>query len=199
MPADLAAALPSSILGLGASDLSRVANSDDVDAVGYRGSVVLIPKGLEVFVQIALAITGAYVAAFWFAIVVWTNRDIRKRTRDALVQGLATALVLVFTVPGLLLYMILRPQETLAEAYARSLEEESLLQDIEDRQSCPSCRRRVHSDYILCPSCRTQLKQVCLGCNRLINLTWSVCPYCAREVAPSSGQEYERIAELTAK
>ncbi len=158
-----------------------------------------IPKGLEIFVQIALAITGAYVAAFWFAIVVWAYRDSRKRTRDSLVQGLATALVLVFTVPGLLLYMILRPQETLAEAYARSLEEESLLQDIEDRQSCPSCRRRVHSDYILCPSCRTQLKQVCLGCNRLINLSWTVCPYCAKEVAASGGQEYERLAELTAK
>lgn len=161
--------------------------------------MVVIPKGLEVFVQIGLAITGAYVAAFWFAIVVWTYRDIRKRTRDTLVQGLATALVLVFTVPGLLLYIILRPQETLAEAYARSLEEESLLQDIEDRQSCPSCRRRVHSDYLLCPNCRTQLKQVCLGCNRLINLSWTICPYCAREVTPSGGQEYDRLAELTAK
>ena len=161
--------------------------------------MVVIPKGLEVFAQIALAITGAYVAAFWFAIVVWAYRDIRKRTRDTLVQGLATALVLVFTVPGLLLYMILRPQETLAEAYARSLEEESLLQDIEDRQSCPNCRRRVHSDYLLCPNCRTQLKQVCLGCNRLINLSWTVCPYCAREVTQAGGQEYERLAELTAK
>jgi hypothetical protein len=160
---------------------------------------VAIPKGLVVIVQIVLAITGAYVAAFWFAIVVWTYRDIRKRTRDALVQGLATALVLVFTVPGLLLYMILRPQETLAEAYSRSLEEESLLQDIEDRQSCPSCRRRVHGDYLLCPNCRTQLKQVCLSCGKLLNLAWTICPYCTKEAAPVSGERLEPLAELTAK
>jgi RNA polymerase subunit RPABC4/transcription elongation factor Spt4 len=161
--------------------------------------VVAIPKGLEFLVQIVLAVSGAYVAAFWVAIVVWTYRDIRKRTRDTLVQGMATALVLVFTVPGLLLYMILRPGETLASAYARSLEEESLLQDIEDRQSCPNCRRRVHSDYLICPNCRTQLKQMCLSCNRLISLSWSVCPYCASEVASASGQEFEPLAGLAAK
>jgi RNA polymerase subunit RPABC4/transcription elongation factor Spt4 len=160
---------------------------------------VAIPKGLEVVVQIVLAMTGAYVAAFWFAIVVWAYRDIRKRTRDSLVQGLATALVLVFTVPGLLLYMILRPQETLAAAYARSLEEESLLQDIEDRQSCPNCRRRVHSDYLLCPNCRTQLKQVCLSCNRMLSLSWTVCPYCAKEVSSVGGERLEQLTQVGVK
>jgi RNA polymerase subunit RPABC4/transcription elongation factor Spt4 len=159
---------------------------------------VAIPQGLEVVVQIMLAITGAYIAAFWFAIAVWTYRDIRKRTRDTLVQGLATALVLVFTVPGLLLYIILRPQETLAEAYSRSLEEESLLQDIEDRQSCPSCRRRVHSDYLLCPNCRTQLKQVCLSCGRFLDLSWTICPFCAKEVAPASGDGMQTLADIRA-
>ncbi len=142
-----------------------------------------MPKGLETIIQIVLAVLGAYVAAFWFALVVWTFRDIQKRTRDVLVQVLATALVLLFSVPGLLLYTILRPPETLADAYARSLEEESLLQDIEDRQSCPTCKRRVQPDFMLCPSCRTQLKQVCLNCSRLLHLAWRVCPYCGKEIA----------------
>jgi RNA polymerase subunit RPABC4/transcription elongation factor Spt4 len=142
---------------------------------------VTVPKGLETIIQIVLAVLGAYVAAFWFALVVWTFRDIQKRSRDVLVQVLATVLVLFFSVPGLVLYTILRPPETLAETYARSLEEESLLQDIEDRQSCPSCKRRVQPDYLLCPSCRTQLKQVCLNCSRLLHLSWRVCPYCGKE------------------
>lgn len=142
-----------------------------------------MPKGLETIIQIVLAVLGAYVAAFWFALVVWTFRDIQKRSRDVLVQVLATLLVLLFNVPGLVLYTILRPPETLAEAYARSLEEESLLQDIEDRQSCPNCKRRIQPDYLLCPSCRTQLKQVCLNCSRLLHLAWHVCPYCGKETA----------------
>lgn len=142
-----------------------------------------MPQGLETIIQIALAVFGAYVAAFWFALVVWTFRDIQKRSRDVLVQVLATLLVLLFNVPGLILYTILRPPETLAETYARSLEEESLLQDIEDRQSCPNCKRRVHADYLLCPSCRTQLRQTCMSCSRLLHLSWRVCPYCGEDVA----------------
>ncbi len=145
-----------------------------------------MPKGLETIIQIVLAVLGAYVAAFWFARVVWTFRDIQKRTRDVLVQVLATTLVLLFNVPGLVLYTILRPPETLAEAYARSLEEESLLQDIEDRQSCPTCKRRVQPDFMLCPSCRTQLKQVCLNCSRLLHLSWRVCPYCGKETSAAA-------------
>lgn len=68
--------------------------------------------------------------------IVWTYYDIRARSADLYVHIFATALVLVFNVFGLLLYFILRPRETLAEAYERSLEEESLLQELEDRLHC---------------------------------------------------------------
>ena len=143
-----------------------------------------MPRGLDVIIQMVLVVLGAYLAAFWFALVVWAFRDIRKRSRDMLVQALATALVLLLSLPGVLLYLVLRPPETLAESYARSLEEESLLQDIEDRQSCPTCKRRIQPDFLLCPSCRTQLKQVCLNCSRLLHLSWRVCPYCGKESSP---------------
>jgi len=141
-----------------------------------------LPKGLDTIIQLVLALVGAYAAAFWFCLVVWTFRDIQKRSRDALVQVLATTLVLLFNIPGLILYTILRPPETLAEAYARSLEEESLIQDIEERVSCPGCKRRVQADYVVCPTCRADLKHPCLQCGRLLQLGWRLCPYCAVEV-----------------
>jgi RNA polymerase subunit RPABC4/transcription elongation factor Spt4 len=137
-----------------------------------------LPTGLVTVIQVVLALVGAYGAAFWFCLVVWTFRDIQKRSRDALVQILATILVLLFNVPGLILYTILRPPETLAEAYARSLEEESLIQDIEERQSCPGCKRQVQADYQVCPTCQTQLKRPCTSCGRLLQLGWRICPYC---------------------
>ena len=77
---------------------------------------------LETIIQIAMALIGAYAAALWFCLVVWTFRDIQKRTRDVLVQILATVLVLLFNVPGLMLYLILRPPETLSEMYERQAE-----------------------------------------------------------------------------
>jgi RNA polymerase subunit RPABC4/transcription elongation factor Spt4 len=135
-------------------------------------------------IQVVLALVGAYAAAFWFCLVVWTFRDIQKRSRDVLVQVLATMLVLLFNVPGLILYTILRPPETLAEAYARSLEEESLIQDIEDRQACPGCRRRVQSDFVVCPTCRAQLKRPCPSCGRLMQLGWRICAYCGVDASP---------------
>src|SRR5512145_2220115 len=86
-----------------------------------------------------LAGLGAMTAAFWLALIIWTFRDMRSRSRDIFAQILAALLVAVLTLPGLLIYLILRPKETLAEAYERSLEEEALLQSIEDVEHCPGC------------------------------------------------------------
>ncbi|HDN78851.1 MAG: zinc ribbon domain-containing protein [Chloroflexi bacterium] len=136
--------------------------------------------------QIILALVGAFFIAFWLSLVIWTFRDIRSRTRDALAQILATLMVLLFNIPGLLLYFILRPQETLAEAYERALEEEALLQGIEEREVCPGCGRKVEQDFLVCPYCHTKLKKTCLMCKRLLHLNWNICPYCGAPQVSSS-------------
>jgi RNA polymerase subunit RPABC4/transcription elongation factor Spt4 len=123
----------------------------------------------------------AFGLALWFSIIVWTFIDIRSRSRDRLVWGFATLLVVLFNVFGLVVYLILRPHETLMQAYERSLEEEALLQEIEERPICPNCRHRVEHDYRICPNCLTKLKDVCINCDRLVELDWTVCPYCAVE------------------
>jgi len=79
---------------------------------------------------------------------------------------------------------MLRPKETLAEAYERSLEEEALLQGIEEVLACPGCGARVQGDFVVCPNCHTKLKKPCQGCGRALNLRWGVCPYCG---TPSMG------------
>jgi len=130
--------------------------------------------------EIAIALLGAYLVAFTVGLIVWTYRDIRSRSRDGLVHLLAVLLVLVFNLPGLLLYYLLRPGETLTEAYERSLEEEALLQGLEERLVCPGCKQAVEPDFLLCPNCSTKLKRQCPNCGRLLNLKWNVCPYCGK-------------------
>jgi RNA polymerase subunit RPABC4/transcription elongation factor Spt4 len=83
-----------------------------------------------------------------------------------------------FNVPGLALYLMLRPRDTLEEAYARSLEEEALLRELGDEGSCPSCRRLTEKDFQYCPSCETQLKDKCVKCERLLSYSWVACPTC---------------------
>lgn len=133
---------------------------------------------LTTTIQLIVAFGGAYLVALWFSMIIWAYYDIRARSQDIYVHVFATALVLVFNLFGLLLYFILRPRETLAEAYERSLEEESLLQELEDRPHCPSCRQRVHGEYMVCPNCHVILKNRCGACNRLVNPKWELCPYC---------------------
>lgn len=123
----------------------------------------------------------AFGAAVQFSIIVWTVVDIRSRSRDIIVWIFATALVAIFSVFGLVVYLILRPHETLMQAYERSLEEEALLQEIEERPICPNCRHRVEPEYRICPYCLQQLKDVCHNCDRLLDLNWTVCPYCTAE------------------
>ena len=131
--------------------------------------------------QLLLALGGAYLIALWFVLVVWTYRDIESRSKNVITQIFSTLLVVLFWIPGVLLYMILRPKETLDSTFQRSLEEEYLLQDLEELPLCPSCERYVHDDFVLCPHCHTKLRDNCHACGRLVDLIWTVCPFCAAD------------------
>ena len=129
-------------------------------------------------------ITGVVFTALHGGAIIWTFRDMRARSRDVLAWIVATLMVALLPLVGLVVYLMLRPRETLAEAYERSLEQEALLQAIEEPEYCPGCGQRVRSDYILCPTCHTRLKQPCPSCGRALDLGWSVCPYCGTPVTP---------------
>lgn len=141
-----------------------------------------------------VAFISAFIAAFWMSLVIWTFRDMRLRSRDIFAQLLASLVVLIFGPLGLLIYLILRPQESLAETYARTLEEEALLQDIEEQPVCPECKHRVEPDFIICPACHTELRKACPHCGRLLLLRWDICPYCGEPFPPPP--QPERRPEL---
>ncbi|MDQ2787435.1 MAG: zinc ribbon domain-containing protein [Chloroflexota bacterium] len=149
-------------------------------------------KVLEVFAsgaKLIIALGLAYFAALWFALIVWTYRDIEQRSRSVITQIFATLLSVLFFVPGALLYLVLRPRDTLDEAFQRSLEEEYLLQDLEDLPRCHSCHRAIESDWVICPSCHTELRHECPTCAHLVRVTWDICPYCATELEPAAAAD----------
>ncbi len=129
-----------------------------------------------------LAFLIAYILALWVALAIWAYYDIRTRTSDILVQLFSVLLVLAFNVFGLILYLFLRPKETLAEANVLALEEESYLVESESWSRCPNCRQRVEDDYIMCPMCQTELRIRCTGCRNLADLQWNVCAYCGTPI-----------------
>lgn len=149
------------------------------------------PSFLNNFLLIAAALGGAFLAALWLSLMVWTYRDIRGRVRDPMVRILAVLLVGVLFLPGVVVYLILRPSQTMEEEYQHMLEEEALLQAIEERTACPGCGRHTAEDWIICPNCYTKLMKTCHACGRLMKLPWSLCPYCG---TPEPGK---RIEDLT--
>ncbi len=137
---------------------------------------------------------GAFLAALWISLVFWTYRDMRSRGRDPLAPILAALVVAVLSLPGLLVYLILRPARTLEEEYQRALEEEALLQAVEETARCPGCGRQVKDAWLVCPHCHTKLKKVCHHCGKLMELSWNICPYCGTP-APGVRKEGETLAE----
>jgi RNA polymerase subunit RPABC4/transcription elongation factor Spt4 len=130
----------------------------------------------------ATAFFGAFLAALWLSLAFWAYRDAGARSHDRLAQILAAAVVLLLGPAGLVVYLVLRPRQTLDEAYQRALEEEALLTEIEDRPVCPGCGAQTRPDWQICPHCHTRLQKACTNCSRLIELPWQVCPYCASAV-----------------
>jgi hypothetical protein len=145
-------------------------------------------------VQLASQLIVFYVVLLWLGTAYWAFRDMQARTENPILPYFAAALIIFFTpllfVFAVVLYLIIRPRETLAEVYERSLAEESLLAEVEKNELCPVCRDRVDADWLVCPNCRTRLHRVCPSCNRLADPNWPLCAYC--------GREFERTATRAA-
>lgn len=138
--------------------------------------------------QLFLALTIAYALALWFALAVWAYRDSAARSNNVVTHIFSTLIVVLFWVPGAILYLILRPRETLDESFQRTMEEEYLLQDQDDFAVCPACHRAVRDEYVFCPHCANELRHACETCHRMIDVRWDTCAYCGIE-------QYETLAQ----
>jgi len=147
---------------------------------------IQIPSFIVTGLQVILAFGGAFFIALWLSLIIWTFRDVRSRSRDVFAIMLATLMVAIFGPLGLILYFLLRPPVTLAELYERSLEEEALLQDLEERPRCPGCSRQVDEAWVVCPDCHTTLKKICPSCHKGLHLRWNICPFCGTLVSGAS-------------
>ena len=152
-------------------------------------SIIDLTRLGDVFIYIS-AFFGAVLVALWLSTIFWTYRDIRSRSRDRFIQILSAIIVALLFFPGLAIYLILRPKESLDETYQKTLEEEALLTAIESRKSCPGCGSIVQNDWQICAQCHTRIKKLCGHCGQLLELPWQVCPFCA---TPTPGSPHSVI------
>lgn len=153
--------------------------------------MIFNPETMSKFLVYLTAWGGAFLAALWLSLLFWTYRDIRTRTQDNVLRLLSLLAVAILFLPGVVIYLILRPPLTIDQEYQYTLEEEALLRSIEKVQNCPGCSRRVESNWLVCPDCHTRLKKLCHHCNTPIELNWNLCPICG---TPAPGMRKENVS-----
>jgi RNA polymerase subunit RPABC4/transcription elongation factor Spt4 len=148
------------------------------------------PRTLSNLIMLLAAWGAAFLVALWVSLIFWTYRDIRIRSHDQVIRILSIIIVALLFLPGIVIYLILRPAYTIEEEYQHTLEEEALLQSIEDIPVCPGCGRKTQDTWMVCPTCHTRLMKTCHNCRKLMELSWNLCPYCG---TPAPGKRRDKM------
>jgi hypothetical protein len=145
-------------------------------------------------VTLAIDLLIAFGVLLYFALIYWTYIDARRRIVDPTLVSFATVVSIIPFI-GTLLYVIVRPPETLEDARERELDVETTRLRLHQLESalCPHCDYPVDPDYVRCPSCLRKLKERCKSCSRPLDRAWTICPYCETEV-PARGSQSRRGA-----
>lgn len=91
---------------------------------------IAIPERIATLLWLAFAGCGAATALVLLSLAVWTARDAAARSRERWARWGAVLLVLAFNVFGLLIYLLLRPRDTLADRREREMIEEILAREL---------------------------------------------------------------------
>ncbi len=132
------------------------------------------PQMQMVFTIIALLIICLYALS-----IVWISRDARLR-------GIAPMKwMIIGLVPGagIIAYLLLRPPMLAMDRDEQELEVALKQRELMKYGECAQCGYPVKEDYVLCPNCQTQLRNLCSNCNKPLEPSWPVCPYCTAPVA----------------
>ena len=140
-----------------------------------------MPEALTNVFDLTKNVGGILVVVFYFAIVLWTYKDARRRIEDPILVATSVATAML-PIVGVLIYMMLRPPEYIADARERELEIRAMERELGRQERCPYCKSHIESSYLSCPVCMTKLRQSCSGCDHPLDPRWAMCPFCETEV-----------------
>lgn len=129
--------------------------------------------------QMAIYLFVGFIVALYALSVVYVFIDARRRgVRAFWTWGIVALIPFV----GLIAYVVLRPSSYLADR-----EEQELDMALRERQlaaygTCPQCGTSIEKDFVVCPVCNTQVRNVCPSCHRPLDAHWKVCPYCRTHI-----------------
>jgi len=116
---------------------------------------------------------------FWIVVLDWIWADSGERTSSKRSRILYVILATVFNVFGWLIYLIIRPSQTIEEIYWADLERRYLKYETSELGDCPKCGTQLYPGYLYCPNCDYKLKRKCPSCGVYVDKTSNFCPFCS--------------------
>lgn len=120
-----------------------------------------------------------FVVALYLLSVIYVFIDAKRRGAEPFwLWGIVSFIPVV----GLIAYLALRPN-----SYASEREEMDLEMALRERQlaaygACAKCGTTIEKDFVVCPVCNTQVRNVCPSCRKPLDAHWKVCPYCRTHI-----------------
>lgn len=119
---------------------------------------------------------------FWLVIIGWVWIDSSERTSKKGLKIGYILLVIFFNIFGLIIYLIIRPSETIEEIYWEDLERRYLKYETSELGDCPRCGSQLYPGYVFCTDCGYRLKVKCPQCGVLIDKDHVFCEYCGFKI-----------------
>lgn len=136
----------------------------------------LINELLTPELKLALALIAVFIVMMYLMSVIYVVRDARRRGSSAWFVWMLLSLLLPGV--GLVMYMVMRPSTYVVDREEQALDIALREHQLSKYGVCPNCGGQIDEDFIVCPICDTQVRNVCPSCHRPLNANWKVCPYC---------------------
>lgn len=130
----------------------------------------------------SLSFLAVVAAGLWVLSIYWVYQDIFKRTKNTPLQISSIVIAVLFPYFGLLMYILLRPNQTLDERRMNLLDEKIMRRQLGGLNLCPNCHKSVEADYLFCPYCKMKIKESCPRCDKSVDKQFDLCPYCGYEI-----------------
>lgn len=126
---------------------------------------------------------------FWIVLIGWVWIDSGERTSNRSIRIVYLLLVIIFNIPGLIIYFIIRPSETIEQIYWADLERRYLKYETSELGDCSKCGSQLLPGYIYCTNCGNEIKKKCPSCEVMIGKNVKFCPHCGTQVGSRAVKE----------
>lgn len=151
---------------------------------------------VEVNFQFIINVLFVGLIIFWIVVLGWVWLDSGERTSNIYKRISYFLLVAIFNIVGWIIYLIIRPNETIEEIYWSDLERRYLKYETSELGDCPKCGFQLLPGFIFCPNCGFELKIKCSQCDVYVDRNYKLCPYCSNRVNYSSKEEESPSTEV---